>query len=103
MKNNLDEILEKLGIKYIYLIYDFNFKEQISHGLESDYLPFFCEISWGSGDDDYPVEFAINDNGKTPGEALQKCIDYFFTLIKRGYEPAVEIANVYNIKTPTEK
>lgn len=99
---NLDDTLNRLGVKYIYLTSDYEFKEQIDRDHEAPYKKYFCELSWGTGIEpaDFPIDFATNASGDTPGEAIQNCINILYTCIKDKYEPALEVARLNKIEVP---
>lgn len=91
LKNNIDEILNLLGVKTILLQYDYDFEIQKEKAFGGPLKAFVCELSWGNGDDGDETDFATWSNGDSPGEAMQRCVDMFIDLVKRGDKCANDI------------
>ena len=93
--SDLDILIKKYGVKYVYILGD---RQSVEEKLEdagddpNDYptATFWCELSWGHGDDKY--EFAHNNVGDTLGEAIQNCLNAFTKYVREGVEDRVDAA-----------
>lgn len=95
---SLDDLIKRYGIKYIFV--ESGMASTISkceeHGLDVGEAKFFwCELSWGSGDDEF--DFAYSCFADTLGEAIGECINMFQTDVRDGESEMVRAAKLYGI------
>jgi hypothetical protein len=104
--SNLDKIIKDYGIKYIFIesgdaairsklkeIGDKTLTGLILKNKEN----YWCELSWGSGDDDDMFDFAVNAFGTSLGQAIQFCLNDFHSFFNEKHPCAVKIAEHFNI------
>lgn len=106
-KSNLDELLQRYGVKYIFLesgeaavelkIQEVGMSPIDEANLRATHPRNWCELSWGSGHYNDSFEAAVNDFGKTPGEAIENCLKVFQKMVRDGEERYVEIAAHFRI------
>lgn len=88
--DNLDTILANYGIKYIFvesgsLAIKDKCEEIGIDPSECTNANYWCELSWGSDDED-KYDFAYNEFGKTLGEAIVQCLIAFNEHVRQGGE-----------------
>ena len=95
---SLDHLIAHYGIKYIFVESGMASTEAKceEHGLDkSEAKLFWCEVSWGSGDDEF--DFAYNCFADTLGEAIGECINMFQTDVRDGESEKVRAAKLHGI------
>lgn len=103
---NVDEVLKTFGVKYVFIesghhsiierIEAVGFESDEEASLLANPPKFWCELSWGSADEDR-FDAATNAFGETLGEAMKGCLDLFVSLVREGNETYVEIAQHFGI------